>query len=178
MSERDAVSAASRIVPVELSAARVAGDRTDVLRVLAGRALEHGYTRPSFPRAVLARELDWPTGLATVVPSALPHTDATHVLRPGVAVATPAAPVEFLSMGGHGAVIRVSLVIMPLVTDPAEQTGAITAVLDVLGDRGRASALLEAPDDEALSCAASAAFSARTAEGAGPQRSCRATREV
>lgn len=166
MRDRDAASAASRIVPVELSAARVPGDRTDVLRALAGRALEHGYTRPSFPRAVLARELAWPTGLATVVPSALPHTDAAHVLHPGVAVATTASPVEFLSMGGHGDVIRVNLVIMPLVTDPAEQTEAITAVLDVLSDRDRASALLEAADDEALSRAASAAFSDHAADGA------------
>jgi galactitol PTS system EIIA component len=158
MTDRDASAPASRIIPAELCAARVPGRRVDVLRVLARRALDSGYTRPSFPRAVLARELDWPTGLATVVPSALPHTDTAHVLRAGLAVATTAEPVEFLTMGGRGEVVRVSLVLMPLVTDPEGQTAAITAVLDLLSDRERAAPLLEAADDEALSVAASAAF--------------------
>lgn len=163
MTDRDAAPSASRIVPAELCAARVPGNRVDVLRVLAGRALNSGYTRSSFPRAVLAREIDWPTGLATVVPSALPHTDSAHVLRPGLAVATTADPVEFLSMGGHGEVVRVNVVIMPLVTDPAAQTGAITRILDVLSDRELAVPLLRADDDEELSRAASAAFAAHVA---------------
>ena len=62
----------------------VTGDRDQVLTALAQRVVESGHAVASLPAAVLAREQAYPTGLPMPVPAAIPHTDADHVLHPGV----------------------------------------------------------------------------------------------
>lgn len=75
----------------------------EVIRILGNLLHIHGYVKDSFCDAVIEREKVFATGLP-VEPMgvAIPHTDAEHVKKMGVAVATLKKPVKFGLMGGGG----------------------------------------------------------------------------
>lgn len=111
-----------------------ARDAEELLDALAGAVVDHGHAKASLPAAVVDRERRFPTGLPTPVPSAIPHTDAEHLLRSGVAVASLVHPVRFAQMGGSGEHLEVRLVVLLCVTDPAAQVEALQQVLGRLAD--------------------------------------------
>lgn len=104
----------------------------EVLEALASLALTHGFVRPSFGPALIAREEAYPTGLPTPVPVAIPHTDAEHVLRPALAAALLDPPVAFREMGGADREVPVRLVVALMVTDPASQVGVLSVLIGAL----------------------------------------------
>ena len=108
-----------------------AGNAEQVLRALAAPAVAAGLVEPSFPDAVVARELRYPTGLPTVVPVAIPHAEPEHVRSSGFAVATLAAPVPFGVMGSSSDVIDVDLVVMLLIADAHQHVDVLTRLIAV-----------------------------------------------
>lgn len=125
-----------------------AADWEEALTRLAGAAVAAGHGRPSLVGAVVERERKYPTGLPTAVPAAIPHTDAVHVLRAGLGVATLREPVEFGQMGTAGVTLPVRFVVMLFVTEPAEQVDALQQVLERLRDAAGVQALLEHTDHD------------------------------
>lgn len=108
------------------------GDAESALRLLAGTAVDHGYAQTSFVEAVLAREKEFPTGLPLPVPIAIPHSDASHVLRPGLAALVPPHPLTFSEMGSRDNAIEVELVLLLLVDDPAAQVSLLARLMKAL----------------------------------------------
>lgn len=106
----------------------------EVLTALAEAAVAAGHAQPSLVAAVIQREKSYPTGLPTPIPSAIPHTDAVHVIHSGLGVATLAEPVDFGQMATSGTTVPARLVVMLFVTEPAAQVGALQQVLTRLGD--------------------------------------------
>ena len=94
---------------------------TELLELLAAGALDAGYVRPSFASALLKREENFPTGLPTATPVAIPHVEAEHVLASGLVAATLDPPLSFHEMGSNDRTVAVDLVVLLLVTDPAAQ---------------------------------------------------------
>ena len=107
-------------------------DAASALRLLAGAAVEQGYAEPSFVEAVLAREEAFPTGLPLPLPTAIPHADAAHVRRPGLAALVPRQPLAFGEMGRPDGTVEARLVLMLLVADPQEQVAVLGSVLRAL----------------------------------------------
>lgn len=111
------------------------------LRLLATAAVEQGYARESFVDAVVEREATFPTGLPLPVPVAIPHADARHIHKPGMAALVPQAPVRFGEMGSKVRTVDAQFVLMLLVDDPSQQVALL----------GRLIAALRRPDlDEVL----------------------------
>jgi PTS system galactitol-specific IIA component len=104
----------------------------DVLRAVAEQALEQGFVRETFADALLAREKQFPTGLPTPFPVAIPHTDADHVIRPGLAAVLLDPPVEFGEMGGAERTVAVRLAVVLMVTDPSSQVGLLSRLIMAL----------------------------------------------
>lgn len=70
----------------------------EAIRV-CGRALEGaGSVRPGFAASCVDREFDYPTGLATEVPVALPHCQSNDILRSTLCYLRLDEPVEFRRM--------------------------------------------------------------------------------
>lgn len=105
---------------------------SEVLAAVAAAAVEQGFAGPGFEAALLAREAQYPTGLPTPLPAAIPHTDPEHVLRPGMAAVLLDPPVDFGEMGGSGASVAVRLVVVLLVDDPATQVRLLSQLVAVL----------------------------------------------
>lgn len=124
-----------------------ATDWEEALTRLAGAAVAAGHGRPTLVEAVVERERKYPTGLPTPVPAAIPHTDAVHVLRAGLGVATLVDPVEFGQMGSAGVSLPVRFVVMLFVTEPAAQVEALQQVLGRLRDSDGVQALLDHTDE-------------------------------
>lgn len=122
-----------------------------VLRTLAARLLASGAVTAGFEAAVLERERRYPTGLPTVIPAAIPHTDPEHVIEPGIAVATLREPVDFGEMGGSGdATVPVRLVVMLVLREAHAQLDALQHLIQALQDEAAVGTVLEATDDADL----------------------------
>jgi PTS system galactitol-specific IIA component len=124
-------------------------DAPALLRTMAGRARDAGLVGEGFADAVVAREEQFPTGLPTPVPAAIPHTDPVHVRRPGRVVALLRDPVDFVEMGSTDRYVSVRLVVMLLVDDPQAQVEVLGATIAALQDPGLAARLdgVRGPDD-------------------------------
>lgn len=111
-------------------------DRETLLRLIARSAAEQGYVAATFEDALVERERVFPTGLPTPVPVAIPHTDSVHVLRPGLAAALLAEPIPFGEMGTDDRTVDCALVVVLLVTDPADQVGVLGALITAFQQEG------------------------------------------
>lgn len=143
-------TAGFRLIPGATIARTGADTAEDVLRVLSRRLRDLGAVTADFERAVLAREAAYPTGLPTVVPVAIPHTDPEHVLSAGFAVATTEVPVAFGEMGTPGRTVEARLVVMLVIADAHLQVAALQHLVARLGDEPAVLDVIGAADDEDL----------------------------
>lgn len=123
-----------------------AASSEEVIRLLAGRLEKLGYVRPSFADAVLAREARMPTGLPMGRDSnvAVPHTDPEHVLKPGIAIATLAHPVDFANMEDPEEAVPVGLVFMLALNDKDKQIEMLQQIMLTIQDETLSQKLLDA----------------------------------
>ena len=147
----------------------------ECLGIMARQLVELGYAKPSFPDAVIARERVFPTGLPTSgVGVAIPHADAEHVIRPGLAVGILAETVSFALMGGDGERVPVDLVIMLAINDPGEQIEMLQLVARLIQKPALLSRIKTSPKEEVIALiseslsAAHAETSPLTNEGSEP----------
>ena len=109
--------------------------KEEVISQLAEELLQAGKVKDTFRDAVLAREVEYPTGLPLGDYNiAMPHTFAAHVIEPTIAVAKLEEPVEFTEMGTTDTKLPVSLVMMMAVSDPREQVGMLKKILRFFSD--------------------------------------------
>ncbi|MGO1225240.1 PTS sugar transporter subunit IIA [Brachybacterium sp. AOP42-C2-15] len=128
-----------------------ADDAPVALRALSARLREIGAVTDSFEAAVLLREAKQPTGLPTLVPAAIPHTDPEHVLTPGLAIAIPRDPVAFGEIGSSGErTIWAELIVMLVLSDSHSQLTALQDLVARLQEPEGVRELLAATDDADL----------------------------
>lgn len=131
-----------------------AASSEEVIRLLAGRLEKLGYVRPSFAEAVLAREARMPTGLPMGRDSnvAVPHTDPEHVVKPGIALATLARPVDFANMEDPDEAVPVGLVFMLALNDKDRQIEMLQQIMLTIQNEDLSNRLLAAasPDEVLL----------------------------
>lgn len=97
-------------------------NKEKVLRDLAEKMVEENYVKPSFVKAVLEREKDFPTGLPTASYGvAIPHCDTVHVISPGVAVGILKEPIRFNVMGCGDEEVLVKVIFMLAIKEPNKQ---------------------------------------------------------
>ena len=86
-----------------------AEDAESVIRLLCDKAMDNGCIEPVFVQAILEREKEYPTGLPTMVPLAIPHIH-DGCLRSFFSMAVLDEPVSFRCMGDPDEVIETRLV--------------------------------------------------------------------
>ena len=117
----------------------------EIIRKLGKLLLEEKYVKDSFVEAVLDREKIFPTGLqTTTIGFAIPHTDAEHVLKSTVAIATLKSPVTFMAMGSPEDEISVSIVMMLAISDPKKVIDTLTKVISILQNEATIDELINA----------------------------------
>lgn len=111
-----------------------ASDAGQVIDQLALYLIQHnGAVRDTFAAAVRAREMEHPTGLPTEPwPVAIPHTDADQVIRPAIAVATLARPVQFFEMGNPNTALDVRMVFLLAIADSVDQITCLQSLITLI----------------------------------------------
>ena len=122
---------------------QVEADSSDEVIALLGNALvKQGFARADLVGSILAREKEFPTGINTSVPFAIPHTNPELTIRKGLAVATLKHPVKFREMGNPEKSLDVAIVLMPVLTGKESDQKEFYRMLQLLEDPRVANALL------------------------------------
>ena len=126
----------------------------EALDCLAELLYRQRLVRESFAEAVKARERRYSTGLAfPEMGIAIPHADAEHVIRPGLAVGILKEPVEFRHMGMPEVSVEARLIFMLAIRDEEEQPEYLANLLDVFQTEGNLTRLASCRSaEEAAGC--------------------------
>ena len=86
--------------------------RDEVLTNIADLLVKKGIAKPTFPAALLAREAEYPTGLALgELNLAIPHANPEHINDITVTIAVPEQAVVFKDMGDPDSDVTVALIV-------------------------------------------------------------------
>ncbi len=119
----------------------------EVIRVLSDKLAARGFVADDFAEAVIEREREFPTGLPTAVPVALPHTATVRCLRSALAVGVLRRPVEFGEMGNPMNTLKARVVFLLALANPKEQVRWLQRFMRGLRDAGLLERLTRAPSD-------------------------------
>ncbi len=107
--------------------------KEEIIQKLGDLLTEGGFVKDTYTKAVLDREIVYPTGLAARVTGvAVPHTDTEHVNRSAVAVATLTDPVIFNGMGAPKTEIPVHVVMMLAIHDKTQVIPILRKVILII----------------------------------------------
>ena len=126
-----------------------AKDAEEVIRLLAGKAMDNGCINEEFITAVLAREKEYPTGLPTAVPIAIPHIH-DGCLRSFFSMAVLKEPVSFQCMGDPDETVEAPLVFLFGLTDPSYQTAVLKKFSTLFQDEDTLKDLTASEEPEEL----------------------------
>lgn len=138
-----------------------ASSAEDALQQLADRAHAAGFVDADYAAALITRERDYPTGLPTEVPVALPHADPDHVITPGLGVVTFAQPVPFGEMGGADSIVDARAAVLLVLDASHDRVELLTTLVEVFQRPG----WFERLEDAATSDELADAFAALLTEG-------------
>ena len=105
----------------------------EVLHLASSHLLGEGKVKQSYEEHLLAREEDYPTGLALGgINVAIPHTDYQYANTTQLLVATLAKPVMWHNMEDSDELIPVSGVVLSVFDKPEHQLEALQQIMGVL----------------------------------------------
>ncbi|MDO4941807.1 MAG: PTS sugar transporter subunit IIA [Lachnospiraceae bacterium] len=123
----------------------------EVFEKLGGVVTEVGYAKDTYVRALINREKEYPTGLdASGVGIAIPHTDISHVIKSGTAIAKLTKPVTFIQMGTEDEEVEVQLIFMLAVKDPKSHLTKLQTIITMIQDPEFLKKLIEADDVDSI----------------------------
>ena len=126
-------------------------DSKGVMKKVGGALIDAGYAKESYIDALIKRESEFPTGLdVDGFGVAIPHTDVSHVLKAGIAIAVLKNPVTFIQMGTDDETVEVKLVFMLSVTDPNAHIDKLQRILEIIQDTAVLDQLLTADSKEQI----------------------------
>lgn len=122
--------------------------KDDIFYALSEMLLKANYVKDSFYDGLVKRESKFPTGLTLGKYNvAIPHTDAIHVIKPAIAVATLKYPVTFNNMDGDGQV-DVNVVFAMVLNEPHSQIMMLQQLMLLIQNEDVLKSLNEAKNSE------------------------------
>ena len=98
-----------------------APDKETALKILADKLYALDYVTDDYYENVIRRERSFPTGLPTIIPIAMCHTEMEFVKKSALAVGTLKNPVEFQEMGFPERVVNAEIIFLLALNDPKDQ---------------------------------------------------------
>lgn len=133
--------------------------RQDVFDRLGGVLLADGRVKDDYITALAEREAGYPTGLPVPGGVAIPHTDASHVNRDTIVIATLARPVTFGEMGGDADdKVDVSTVFMLALASAGEHLKVLQKIVKSIQRPEFLETIRSAADPQVIADTASEAF--------------------
>ena len=128
-----------------------AEDAADAIRQFGALFAAHGFVKESYVDAVLAREMEYPTGLQLEgMALAMPHTSGAHVNEAAIGVAKLKKPVIFGHMGDGETKVKAEMLFMIAVKDPNGHLETLRRIMKVFTDQESLALFKAAHDFESL----------------------------
>jgi len=110
-------------------------DNHDAIKVLGNRLLTEGYVKDTFIDAAIQREKEYPTGIQGVeINIAIPHTENTHVINPGVAIGILKEEVLFNKMDEPDERIKVKIIFLLAIKMQELHLEALKEIMNIVQD--------------------------------------------
>lgn len=122
---------------------------TKAIELLCDKALQNGCIEPRFITAILEREKEYPTGLPTAVPVAIPHIH-DGCIKSFFSLAVLDNPVAFRCMGDPDEEVMTKLIFMFGITDPSYQTAVLKKFSMIFQNQSILNQLLQTADSQVL----------------------------
>ncbi|WP_300123280.1 PTS sugar transporter subunit IIA [uncultured Enterococcus sp.] len=104
----------------------------EAIKKLANLLLKENFVKESYLEAIIEREKVFSTGLQLKqIGVAIPHTDAIHVKKQGIAIAKLVNPVNFKMMGNPEVDVPVSMMFMLAIKEPHKQLEFLQALINL-----------------------------------------------
>lgn len=117
----------------------------DVIKCGFDKLSAEGHVKDSFLRACADREKEYPTGLPTEIPVAIPHTFSEHVISPAICLVRLREPVRFYCMGDEEESVEVSFAFVIAFRQAGDQTSLLKKLLKVAQSGDTLRAFMEMP---------------------------------
>ena len=111
-----------------------ASSKEEALLLSANALKEKGYVKDSFYDACIEREKVYPTGVPSVVPVAIPHTDAEHVIEKAICISRLSKPIAFHSMENVESEINVEYIFNLAIKEGKDQMKMLKAIMKIAHD--------------------------------------------
>ncbi|MBP1042302.1 PTS sugar transporter subunit IIA [Vagococcus sp. BWB3-3] len=123
----------------------------EVFEDLGKLLINQGYAKPTYIDALKTREEKFPTGLLTNgLGVAIPHTEASQVIKSRIVVAKLTKPVHFNEMGKVATPIDVDMIIMLALNDGKKHLEALQKIISIVGNHELLKALESADTCDAI----------------------------
>ena len=116
------------------------------IKILSDKLLAEGFVKDSFYENVLKREEVFPTGLPTIIPMAICHTESEHVNSSAIAFGTVTSPVAFQEMGTPERTVMAEMLFVIALKNPKDQVPWLQKMMTVFKDEEILSTLRNATD--------------------------------
>jgi galactitol PTS system EIIA component len=108
--------------------------KEEVIKILSDKLYEQGFTKDTFYENVLKREEDCPTGLPTIIPMAICHTESEHVNSSAIAFGNLVTPVAFHEMGSLENEVMAEMLFVIALKDPKDQIPLLKKMMQLFQD--------------------------------------------
>lgn len=110
-------------------------DQEDFFKEVSKKLLELGYVTEGYFKAVVEREVSYPTGLALEnISIAIPHTNPEFIVKPFIAAYHLTNTVAFTQMATQDVTTQSELILALGIKEPQEQVGMLSKIIEVLND--------------------------------------------
>lgn len=111
-----------------------AEDSSDAIRLCGDAFIKAGVAGPSFAEGCIRREKEYPTGLPTDIPVAIPHCNDPSVQKNAICVLFLDHPVVFHRMDEYDETVETSIIFNLAVMNPDEHIDVLQRLMAFLGD--------------------------------------------
>lgn len=120
----------------------------DAIRLCATKLYDEGIVNDAFCGNCIEREKEFPTGLPSAIPVAMPHSAASGVNCDGICILRLAEPVSFRRMDDPDETVPACLVFNLAIADPKEHLAMLQNLMGVLMDEEKVEKLRACALDE------------------------------
>jgi len=96
-------------------------DKGKAIKILADKLKAMDFVKEGFYENVMKREETFPTGLPTIIPIALCHTEAQYVKQSALTIGVLKTPIQFHEMGTPENLLNVNMIFLMALNDPKDQ---------------------------------------------------------
>lgn len=106
----------------------------DAIKVTSDVLYENGFVTESFFDMCVQREIEFPTGLRTLLPVAIPHTNDSAVIKTAICLLRLVEPVKFRNMENSDQDVEVDFVLNLAINDGGAQLNALQNTIKIFQD--------------------------------------------